>query len=666
MLHPLFAFLIIVRKSLLRDDATMTHTKAASSSAASGSGVLPAPMPRRGPPKAIRLLLPVWGRSFIAQFMSVGLPTLLAPGNLPALAKALPCRLVFLTSTRDADILREHSAYRHLAEICEVGFESIDDLIAGNNNTATITLAYARAVKATGAEIIDTCFFFLTSDYLIADGSLAHVLTRIQAGISGVLAGNFQIIEQPDIQTLFKPYQNGHAVVLPARTLMRWALHYLHPITAANIVNFPLSHNRHCNRLLWRVDDNTLIGRFYLMHMVCIRPEVTDFMVGSSCDYSFIPEMCPSDNVEVLTDSDRYLVIEMQPVEHERSFLRPGALRQKDFAASLSEWTTARHRKNARSVVVFHSEDIPQSLPQAVAESTAFVAGVERLISAAPQPHRDHPYWIGALAAHNRAINRRTSAFQTRAAGPNAPGSLRGRARRLLQTLLGAPLTVRPWHPYWPDYRVVLKCLRGLLKQSPRLLIVSRQPSAHWSVNAARSTTSLETWLLLSLTKEQYAALAGSLDGCVLVLDEDELELAASLIEIIRPLLTENGLIVATVFNRSRVWMREAFNNLVTVTSSKFLSSGTIVSEVEFVPSGLVRSTVLQAMKWLANGSRRRPAVYLPLAGILGGILFLVGLAANIAAIRPLSSPGARRCSSATIVLSRHKAQAVGGLARTR
>ena len=60
-----------------------------------------------------------------------------------------------------------------------------------------------------------------------------------------------------------------------------------------------------------------MLGRFYLMHMLCVRPEVTDFIIGSSCDYSFIPEMCPSGNVDAITDSDEYLVIEMQPRMHE-------------------------------------------------------------------------------------------------------------------------------------------------------------------------------------------------------------------------------------------------------------------------------------------------------------------------------------------------------------
>jgi hypothetical protein len=114
-----------------------------------------------------------------------------------------------------------------------------------------------------------------------------------------------------------------HALALPPRELMRWALNHLHPATLANIVNVPFSHNWHTNRLFWRVDGNTILGRFYLMHMLCVRPETTDFVIGASCDYSFVPEMCPSGNVEAIADSDEYLVVELQPIIHESAFLRP-------------------------------------------------------------------------------------------------------------------------------------------------------------------------------------------------------------------------------------------------------------------------------------------------------------------------------------------------------
>ena len=45
----------------------------------------------RAPPQAVKLLLPVWGYRFVRQFLECCLPTLLAPGNVPALAGTLPC-----------------------------------------------------------------------------------------------------------------------------------------------------------------------------------------------------------------------------------------------------------------------------------------------------------------------------------------------------------------------------------------------------------------------------------------------------------------------------------------------------------------------------------------------------------------------------------------------
>ena len=44
----------------------------------------------RAPPKAVKLLLCVWGYDYVRQFLECGLPTLLALGNVPALVAALP------------------------------------------------------------------------------------------------------------------------------------------------------------------------------------------------------------------------------------------------------------------------------------------------------------------------------------------------------------------------------------------------------------------------------------------------------------------------------------------------------------------------------------------------------------------------------------------------
>src|SRR5215208_3425020 len=241
----------------------------------------------RTPPKYAQVLLPVWGYRFIQQFLEFSLPTLLAPGNLPAVAAAMPTRFILMTRTQDMPLFYEHSSYRHLAKICDTELRSIDDLITEGNHTATITLAFTRVMRASADDILDTCFFLLCSDYIFADGSLRSVVARLQAGASAVVIGNFQVIAEEAIPVL-REHTRGkpNELALSPRELIGWSLEHLHPATAANIVNFPLSHNAHTNRLFWRVDDSTLIGRFYLMHVLAVRPEAADFIIGASFDYS--------------------------------------------------------------------------------------------------------------------------------------------------------------------------------------------------------------------------------------------------------------------------------------------------------------------------------------------------------------------------------------------
>src|SRR5271156_1370649 len=138
----------------------------------------------RAPPKWIKVLEPVWGYEFTQQFLNVSLPTLLAPGNLPTLAKTLPTEFIFLTGRKDEAMIRESAGYRNLAKICSVSFYPIDDLITEGNHSTTITLAFAAAVRRTGVAMLDTCFFFLVSDYIVADGSLASIVKLMLAGES--------------------------------------------------------------------------------------------------------------------------------------------------------------------------------------------------------------------------------------------------------------------------------------------------------------------------------------------------------------------------------------------------------------------------------------------------------------------------------------------------
>src|SRR5215475_7535594 len=146
------------------------------------------------PPKAVKLLLPVWGEGYVNQWLEFSLPTLLASGNIPAVAGTLPCRFVLMTREEDLCRIEQDTRWTRLTDICPADVRLIDPLIVERNHHVTITRAYEEAIRSAGEAMCDTCFFFLVADCLFANGSLMHVLSRLLSGVNGVVAGHIQVL----------------------------------------------------------------------------------------------------------------------------------------------------------------------------------------------------------------------------------------------------------------------------------------------------------------------------------------------------------------------------------------------------------------------------------------------------------------------------------------
>ena len=189
--------------------------------------------------------LPVWGYSYVRQFLECGLPTLLAPGNVPALAAALPTEFIILTSADD-EILHRRAPGIQAARLRLQDDDPSDRSPDHRRQLFDHHYAclHAEAVREVGEDMVDTCFFFLVSDYIVADGSFANALKRMQQGTSAVVVGNMQVARESALPWLQERLAgNELGLALPPRELMQWALNNLHPLVLANIVNLPFSHN---------------------------------------------------------------------------------------------------------------------------------------------------------------------------------------------------------------------------------------------------------------------------------------------------------------------------------------------------------------------------------------------------------------------------------------
>lgn len=489
----------------------------------------------------VKFLTVVWGAPYIRRFAALSLPSFLAPGNLPALAASTELEVLIMTRRCDIDLFKDGPAFRRLRDRCAVRFVEIDDLVTTGVYGVTLTLAYARPVIASGSEMLSTHFVFMNADFVLADGSLASLCRHIVAGRSIVLGPSFRATaEAVEPGLLAEINKDSGVLALSPRQLASMALPYPHPTTVAKFVDQELCHSVQPNQFFWRVDDRTLLGRYFLIFMLCLKPERIIASVNSFCDYSFVPELCPSGDEVAMTDSDDFFMLELQLRGQEQFMLRLGKTSERAIARSLAVWTTTEHRRAARHDIIFHSADIPQGIEAAKADAQAFI---ERMVGRLGNPvsHDQHPFWIGGIDAwrqrrraqglsawppelgppshwrrlvrtlvRGQALPARDSIRSVRAIVHTVARLVQDSVRAMLymtrRVALGHWPNVSPLHPAWADARH-LRLAIGKMEscQDARVLVVRTEPDDIDSL--------LETQHRVRFaTMEQ---IAGELDGLV-------------------------------------------------------------------------------------------------------------------------------------------------------
>lgn len=436
------------------------------------------------PPK-VSFLTVIWGEAYIERFASLALPSFLAPGNLPALAQQVDLEVVIMTQRGDIAFFEKHPAYRRLTAVCPVRFVEIDDLVTNAVYGVTLTLAYLRPIVQMGEKMLERHFLFMNADFVLADGSLRSLARHILDGRSIVLGPSFRATAEdvePALHTLIDR-ENG-ILAIPPRKLTALSIQHPHPTTVAKTLNQGFCHTIHPNQFFWKVDENCMLGHYFLIFMLCLKPERVIQSINSYCDYAFIPELCPSGDEVAMGDSDEFFMLELQEREQERALLKLGRLPEKEIALSLQYWTTSEHRRASRHPIVFHTRELPPELDRIKQEAVDFLDRIDRWLGP-PVPHAGHYYWIHGTATWRYL--RKLRGLVTDPPELASPGNrkwislrdLRAQLSRirglLLRCSLGFMYATRPLfrilrgtplHPLWLDFRH-LESTAGTLPATP-------------------------------------------------------------------------------------------------------------------------------------------------------------------------------------------------------
>jgi hypothetical protein len=280
------------------------------------------------------------------------------------------------------------------------------------------------------------------------------------------------------------------------------------------------------------------------------------------------------------------------------------------------------------------------------------LAKVGRYVTSAPQPHRDHPYWLGAIAG-DKAADEWTPASGGRNAQQSAVARFLGRVRRVWHEHV---LALEPWHPRWPDFRLPLLALREAIGTGGEILIAadsSPNTYRHWLCRIGGRGRVLELRRLLKLPEAEIAACAGRYCGCLLVMTEADFSNVERLIARIKVLLQPSTSLFILVLN-DRACEAAGFAARFARHSFRFLDLSTWIAQTSYVRSGPIRWAMRRRMTLLTARSANHRWYEVPNLFVAGSLLSIVNFLCDVIASRAGPDPPRRGlCSSVFLVLRR-------------
>jgi hypothetical protein len=501
--------------------------------------------------ESARLVIPVWGERYADKVVSMTLPAVLAPGNLPELCRTFAVELVIVTESRLFDLFRRAPSFAAVERICAARLVPLDDELTdfASDYGITLTRALFRGFADLGARMTDTYLLFLNADFIVCDGALGHLSKLMQEGKRVIHAPSFRVVAEdvcPQLQALVDTA--SCTLHLEPRRMVKMALAHKHPTVKARTVNQRLCHQSWMDQFYWYVDEDTLIGYQSPVALVAIKPERVVADPVLVWDFGFIPEAAPTARRHFIDDSDRFFMIEPQSHDTGREMIRIGWTSYTQVARDLSVWLTKEQRESGKQLLKFHAADLPADIDAVIEQAHAYMAEIERRLSATPASHVDHPLlgrWFRETTARRRT---------------GAPAGSRRQAAvkpllDVLQTIyrktFGSPPRVVRFHPLWVDMSPIVRAVTscGAADERNILWISSSTSLLHRRLGGEHVD------LAKALTADFGEAIErkAPFDACICELSVLDLLKMDRLYASLRPLVKNGGHVLFYVAKRDKV-----------------------------------------------------------------------------------------------------------------
>lgn len=248
----------------------------------------------------------VWGPWHTGVFLDVNLPSLLAPGNIPAFCARHQVEYRIFTSRADAERIKSSPAFQAASQYVDFQIliapvESAADPIAMHH------ALWRRSIEE--AQVAGVMVLFVPPDVIWADGSFESVARHVDNGKRAVFMTYMRVVSETCVPDVMRCYlsDDGASLQASSRELVAMMHKHIHPLTLTYLndsQNFPI----HPEFILWRVPAQGYLMRVLVREMFCYDPALFDLNAQALPAMAIDPDIA-----HFITDSDELFSLSLAP-----------------------------------------------------------------------------------------------------------------------------------------------------------------------------------------------------------------------------------------------------------------------------------------------------------------------------------------------------------------
>lgn len=264
----------------------------------------------------IHVNTPVWGQAYTRCFVEVGLPSLLADGNLPCLNRNQGHLLHVMTTEVDRKLIEASESWRRAQCVIDCHIDVIGtDAVRIANPHQTMSDCHREAIRF--ADRRNAAIMLYNPDIVLADGGMRSLVRLLAQGKRAVQVVGLRILKEEAVPLLLNHHVqgNGSVISIEPRNLMKIAMQHLHPLMLMHLYDAP-EFDLMPQELFWKVGEEGIVARCFHIHPILVYPRVRNAPFSTTVDDDYLRSACPDPKDEhFISDSDEFCLCELSGLQ---------------------------------------------------------------------------------------------------------------------------------------------------------------------------------------------------------------------------------------------------------------------------------------------------------------------------------------------------------------